>query len=156
MRTQKPPNCCGFTLVELLVAVAIICIIIAIAFPNLKNVYRDANETAVKRQLQTIFAAQLQYQSQFGRYAATLAELGPPSGGPNGPSGAHLIPASLASGKKNGYVFTMTLRPEGFAVNANPASFGAAGGRTFYIDENGVVHYNWGSTPATAESPEIQ
>ena len=98
----------------------------------------------------------MQYQSQFGDYAATLNELGPPTNGAAGPRAAKLLPASLASGEKNGYVFSVTKTAGGFYANATPKVFGKNGRRTFYIDEDGVVHQNWGEAPASAGSPEIK
>ena len=100
--------------------------------------------------------AQIQYLSQFGKFASTLIELGPPASGAAGPTAANIIPASLASGEKDGYVLTIIPTTAGFAVNANPKVFGNTGRRTFYSDENGVVHQNWGRDPATASSPEIR
>jgi hypothetical protein len=66
-----------------------------------------------------------------------------------------MIPASLASGGKDGYIFTLTLTATGYAVNARPRVFGSTGRRTFYLDQNGAVHQSWGEEPATASSPEI-
>ena len=66
------------------------------------------------------------------------------------------MPASLASGEKNGYVFTMAKAASGYTVNADPKVFEHNGRRTFYIDQDGVVHQNWGSEPATVNSPEIK
>jgi type IV pilus assembly protein PilA len=111
----------------------------------------------VVREMQTIATAQTQYQSQFGRYATNLAELGPPvNGAAEGPAAAKLIPANLASGEKNGYLYVLTSTPAGFAVNANPKVFGNSGRRTFYLDQDGIVHQNWGQDSATAESPEFK
>lgn len=70
----------------------------------------NAAETVVIREVQTIHQAQIQYLSQFGKYASTLLELGPPANGAAGPAAANLIPAILASGDKDGYVFTMAQR----------------------------------------------
>ena len=106
--------------------------------------------------MKTIHEAQVQYWSLFGQYAGTLAELGPPQTGATGVQGAKLIPASLASGEKNRYVFILTKTPGGFMVNANPKVFGRDGDRTFYIVQDGVVHQNRGAAPADANSPEIQ
>ena len=100
---------------ELLIVLAIIAVILSIAIPNLISAHTNASETVVIREIQTIHQAQLQYLSQFGEYAATLAELGPPASGVAGPHAAKLIPASLASGEKNGYVFTLAKTPSGFA-----------------------------------------
>ena len=156
MRLQRRSQRLGFSLVELLVALAIISIILAIAIPTLMSAHTNASETVVMREVQTIFQAQTQYLSQFGDYAAALSELGPPLTGAAGPKAAKLIPASLASGEKNGYLFVMTKTPSGFAVNANPKVFERNGRRTFYIDQDGVLRQHWGREPATADSPEIQ
>ena len=146
----------GFSLVELLIVVAIVVILLAVAIPNMMTARANAAETVVIREIQTIHQAQIQYQSQFGKFASTLVELGPPASGAAGPTAANIIPASLASGEKDGYVFTMIPTAAGFAVNANPKVFGSTGRRTFYSDENGVVHQNWGRDPATPNSPEIR
>jgi prepilin-type N-terminal cleavage/methylation domain-containing protein len=146
----------GFSLVELLIVLGIIAILLSIAVPMLMSALASASETAVVREVQTIHQAQVQYHSQFGDYASTLAQLGPPENGVPGPQSAKLIPASLSSGEKNGYRFSLTKTPAGFQVNANPRVFGKDGRRTFYIDEDGIVHQNWSSEPATAQSPEVK
>ena len=142
-------------MIELLIVIAIILVILTVAIPNLMTARNNAAEVVVVREVQTIHQAQMQYMSQFGRYAATLAELGPPTSGTAGPNAANLIPSSLASGEKDGYMFTLTITPAGYAVNANPRVFGGTGRRTFYLDQDGTVHQNWGQEPATADSPEI-
>lgn len=147
----------GFSLVELLVVMAIIAIILAVAVPVLSKARLGAVETMVVREMHTIGQSQTQYLSQFGRYAATLAELGPPStGGAEGPQAAHLIPSSLATGEKNGYLFALTSMPGGYTLNASPKVFGSTGRRTFYLDQDGVIHQNWGQQPASADSPEFK
>jgi prepilin-type N-terminal cleavage/methylation domain-containing protein len=146
----------GFALVELLIVLGIIAIVLSIAVPVLKSAFTNAAETAVIREVQTIQQAQVQYSSLFGNYAETLDQLGPPANGVAGPKGAKLIPGSLATGEKNGYVFTLTKLPGGFTVNATPKVFGKNGRRTFFIDEDGIVRQNWGPEPATATSPEIK
>src|SRR5260370_19433784 len=90
----------GFTMVELLVSIAIILIIVGVAIPIVENVKLNADETAVMREVQTIHQAQMQYLAQFGKYAATLTELGPPDHGDPGPQAGKLIPGSLARGEK--------------------------------------------------------
>jgi type IV pilus assembly protein PilA len=75
-----------------------------------------AREIAVLREVLRINTAQAQYRSRFGKFASTLAQLGPPSigvAGPPGPAAADLIPASLASGEKDGYTFILTATPQG-------------------------------------------
>jgi prepilin-type N-terminal cleavage/methylation domain-containing protein len=146
----------GFSIVELLIVLAVIAILLSIAVPMLKTALTNASETVVIREVQTIHQAQVQYHSQFGEYASTLAQLGPPENGISSPQAAKLIPASLLSGEKDGYRFSLTKTPAGFVANANPRVFGKDGRRTFYIDEDGIVHQNWGPEPATAQSPEIK
>ncbi len=142
----------GFSLIELLIVIAIILIIAAIAVPKLNNTRMSAQEMAAVRQIHTIHTAQIQYYSQFGRYAATLAELGPPTSGTAGPQASDLLPKGLADGKASGYIFTVATTPLGYTVNANPEAFGNTGRRTFYSDQTQEIHQNWGKEPATPNS----
>ena len=146
----------GFSLIELLIVIAIILIIAAIAVPKLNNQRMNAQEMAAIRQIGTIHTAQIQYYSQFGRYAATLTELGPPTSGQQGPSASDLIPKTLADGKNTGYVFTVQTSPTGYTVTAVPEAFGNSGRRTFFSDQTLVIHQNWGQEPATANSPDFK
>jgi type IV pilus assembly protein PilA len=147
----------GFSLIELLIVIAIILIILAIALPKFNQARMNAQETAAIRQISTIHQAETQYYSQFGRYATSLAELGPPAGGgAAGPSAADLIPATLAQGENTGYVFALQSAPTGYVVTAVPKAFGSSGRRTFFSDQTLVVHQNWGQEPATAQSQEFK
>ncbi len=146
----------GFSLIELLIVIAIILIILAIAVPKLGSARMNANEMAVIREIQTINSMQTQYMSQFGKYATTLSELGPPTSGGPGPQAADLIPGSLASGDKDGYIFTMTGTPQGYTLNANPKVYNSSGRRTFYSDQNMIIRQNWSAEPANAASPEFK
>jgi type IV pilus assembly protein PilA len=145
----------GFTLIELMIVIAIILIIAAIAVPKLSSQRQNAQEMAAIQQIRTLHQAQIQYYGQFGRYATSLAELGPPASGSPGPQAADLIPKSLADGKGTGYLFTIAANPSGYVINANPEQFGSSGRRTFYSDQSGVVRQNWGQEPATVNSPEL-
>jgi len=153
---RRRRNRLGFSLIELLIVIAIILIIAAIAVPKLNNQRMAAQEMAAVRQIHTIHTAQIQYYSQFGRYATTLAELGPPTSGSPGPAGADLIPKTLTEGKNTGYVFTVQKTPTGYGVNANPEAFNSSGRRTFYSDETQVIHQNWGQEPSNVNSPEFK
>jgi prepilin-type N-terminal cleavage/methylation domain-containing protein len=145
----------GFTLIELMIVIAIILIIAAIAVPKLSNQRQNAQEMAAIQQIRTLHQAQIQYYGQFGRYATTLAELGPPASGSPGPQASDLIPKSLADGRGTGYLFVVAANPSGYVINANPEQFGSSGRRTFYSDQSGVIRQNWGQEPATANSPEL-
>jgi prepilin-type N-terminal cleavage/methylation domain-containing protein len=146
----------GFSLIELLIVIAIILVIAAIAVPQMNKQLMSAREMAAIRQITTIHQAETQYYSQFGRYATNLGELGPPASGAAGPAAADLIPKVLAEGKNSGYIFTVTATPTGYAVNANPETFGSSGRRTFYSDQTLVVRNNWTQEPASVTSPEIK
>jgi type IV pilus assembly protein PilA len=147
----------GFSLIELLIVVAIILIILAIALPQVNKIQMNAREMAAVAQIRTLLTAQTQYMSQFGRYATTLAELGPASGGASeGPSAAGLIPQSLATGTNSGYNFTLAGSAGGYALVAVPVAFNNTGRRTFFADQSGIIHENWGQEPATQQSPEIK
>src|SRR3954469_19100680 len=90
----------GFSLIELLIVIAIILIILSIALPQMSKSRMHAQEMAAIAQVGTIQKAEVQYYSQFGQYATALSQLGPPasSGAAEGPQAAGLIPGSLANG----------------------------------------------------------
>jgi len=136
--------------------IAIILIIAAIAVPKMNNQVMAAHEMAAIRQIGTIHQAETQFYSQFGRYAASLTELGPPASGAPGPAAADLIPKVLADGKNSGYTFAVAANTTGYAVTAVPDAFGSSGRRTFYSDQTLVIRQNWSQEPATATSPEFK
>jgi type IV pilus assembly protein PilA len=146
----------GFSLIELLIVIAIILIIAAIAVPKMNNQMQAAHEMAAIRQITTIHQAETQYYSQFGRYATSLTELGPPASGAATPAASDLIPKVLAEGKNSGYLFTVQASPTGYGVSAVPEAFGSSGRRTFFSDQTLVVRNNWSQEPANVNSPEIK
>ena len=91
-----------------------------VAVPKMNKQVMAAHEMAAIRQVGTIHQAETQYYSQYGRYAANLAELGPPASGAASPASADLIPKVLADGKNSGYLFTVTASPTGYSVTAIP------------------------------------
>jgi type IV pilus assembly protein PilA len=101
---------------------------------------RYAGETAAIKSISTIHNMQVQYSSQYGRYATSLAELG------------DLIDSELAAGQKTGYKFSLTSDQGGYAVSAVPTFYGSSGKRSFYSDQSMVVRINEGPEPATAHS----
>jgi len=147
----------GFSLIELLIVIAIILIILSIALPQMSKSRMHAQEMAAIAQIGTIQKAQVQYYSQFGQYATTLSQLGPPTatGAAEGPQAAGLIPANLANGTASGYNYTVTQTPTGYSVTAIPKTFNSTGRRTFYADESGIIRENWGQDPATQQSAQL-
>jgi type IV pilus assembly protein PilA len=146
----------GFSLIELLIVIAIILIIVTIAVPKLNNARIYAQETAAIGALRTIHETEVQYFSTYGKYASSLTELGPPTSGSASPAAADLIHEDLASGVKGGYKFTVQGTPTGYVINASPVSFGSTGKRTFYSDQSMAVHQNYGQDPAGPSSPILQ
>lgn len=147
----------GFSLIELLIVIAIILIILSIALPQMSKSRMHAQEMAAIKTLNTINTTEIQYQSQFGKFATAITQLGPPpSGGGEGPEAAGLISGNLASGTSSGYNFAVTQTPGGYGVSAMPKTFGSTGRRTFYTDQTGVIRENWSQDPATPTSSEIK
>jgi prepilin-type N-terminal cleavage/methylation domain-containing protein len=146
----------GFSLIELLIVIAIILIIITIAVPKYNRTQMYMRETAAIKAMQTIHQVQVQYQSQYGKFASSLAELGPPASGAPGPASADLIGNDLAGGVKQGYKFTLTAVPGGYQINANPETYGSSGSRAFYSDQTMVIRENYGPEPATVNSKELR
>ena len=146
----------GFSLIELLIVIAIILIILAIALPRLGRARMYAQEMGAMRTITTIHTAQAQYFSQYGKFAGTLTELGPPTSGNAGPSAADLIPNGLAqTAEGSGFKYIMALTPTGYTVNANPTIFGTTGSHTYFSDQSLTIHQHNGQEPATAQDQEI-
>ena len=127
----------------------ILCIGIAFAFaePKLAVARMHALEMAAILNIRSINNAQVQYYTQFGRYARSLSELAH--------SSADLLPADLATGTKGGYAFTLHSNPTGYTLNANPVKYGSTGRRTFFSDESMGIRANSGPQSATAASKEL-
>ena len=120
----------GFSLIELLIVIAIILIILAVALPKLTSARRYAQEMAAVKAISTIHTAETQYYSQYGQYATTLQQLGPPASGSAAPNGAELIDRDLASGQKGGFQFVLTQTPTGYGLQVTPTAFGTSGTHT--------------------------
>jgi hypothetical protein len=113
-------------------------------------------EIAAIQAIKAVNTAEVQYRERFGRYAASLTELGPPASGAPNASAAELIGNDLANSEKAGYKFTVAAVPGGYVINAVPASYGISGSRSFYSDQTMVVRENYGPEPATAQSKELR
>jgi type IV pilus assembly protein PilA len=135
----------GFSLIELLIVVAIILIIASIAIPNLLRARMSANEASAVGAVRTINTAQISYDSAYPTvgYAATLGALGGTACNPPSSAGACLIDSQLASGAKNGYVYALSGvagTPAGtYTVIASPSVPNQTGTRYFCSFADAVV-----------------
>jgi prepilin-type N-terminal cleavage/methylation domain-containing protein len=140
----------GFSLIELLIVVAIILIIAAIAIPNLLRSRIAANEASTVGSLRTLNTAEITYNSTYPSvgFTCTLASMGPPSSGNPTSTAAGLIDSNLASGNKSGYTITAgTCNTAGGVIvdyewKADPQSVGTTGQRYFCTDASGVIKFH--------------
>lgn len=147
----------GFTLIELLIVIAIILIIASVAIPNLRRVRMMTYEMAAIRTMHTLNTAQIQYFSRYQRFASSLTELGPSTGGAQtSAESADLISDDLSTGIKSGYIFTMVGTPSGYTINADPQVFEVTGSRSFYTDHTNIIREHAGNEQATENDPEIK
>ena len=98
----------------------------------------STQERSAVHAVMTLNTLQVQYQSQHGRYAGSLAELG-----------------QAAAAENHGYKFAAVRTGGGYAISAVPLVFGSTGSRTFYSDQSLIVRENYGPAPATAQSPSV-
>jgi len=159
----------GFSLIELLIVVAIILIIAAIAIPNLLRSRIAANQASAVGSLRTLNTAEITYATTYNSgYTATLGYLGPPAAGSNpAATAAGLIDSVLAGGTatatssvKSGYTFVYT--PAGtdasgrintYGITATPITVGTTGTNYYYTDMSGVIRQNSTSVAGSTDSP---
>lgn len=153
----------GFSLIELLIVVAIILIIAAIAIPNLLRSRMAANESSAVGSLRTLNTSEVTYAATYPNvgFSATLASLGSGGASPCVASSANacLVDEVLAQdpATKSGYTFTYA--PSGavpevqYSITAEPQNRGTTGQRGFFTDESGVIRFNPTAAATVADSP---
>jgi prepilin-type N-terminal cleavage/methylation domain-containing protein len=150
----------GFSLIELLIVVAIILVIAAIAIPNLMASRMAANESSAVQETRAITTAEVVYSTQYNiGFAPLLVNLG--DSGPVSSTSAGLIDAILAAGTKSGYSFTYAaLNPDpsthyqSFTLNADPLNPGYSGRKHFFTDQSAVIRVNLAAA-STVSDPAI-
>ena len=155
MIRRLPPQTAVHGVRRGILALGLVMLIRLLSPPRLGRQH-DSQETAAIAAIRTLHTAQVEFYSEYGRYAASLTELGPPPSGAASPAAADLVGNDLAVGKKSGYEFTLTATPEGYAIHADPVAFNSSASRTFYSDPTLVIRENPGWEPATANSQELR
>jgi type IV pilus assembly protein PilA len=151
----------GFSLIELLIVVAIILIIAAIAIPNLMRARIAANESAAVGSLRVLNTAAATYSTAYPKvgYAATLADMAGNCVGviPTSTNACildnGLATANVAPGK-DGYLFAYAGTSGTYAASADPNSPGSSGIKHYYTNQDGVIRFN-SNAAAAATDPGI-
>jgi type IV pilus assembly protein PilA len=168
MRFKRNPK--GFSLIELLIVVAIILIIAAIAIPNLLRSKIAANQASAVGSLRTLVTSEITYSSTYSvGFTTSLGQLGPPaSGGTASATNADLIDEVLAGGlgssatssSKSGYAFvyapsgsTASGQYEAFTITAAPVVVNQTGQNYYFTDASGVIRFNTSTTASATDSP---
>ncbi len=151
-RAVRPAHSEGFTLMELLIVMAIIAILMLIAIPTVGSLKKRANDLSAIQSIRAISQAQLQFESTYptNGFACSLQALGgdPKSGAPS-PTNAQMLQGDLSSGVKSGYIFNITNctkvnlngsdRITGYQITAVPQTVGQTGDRGFCSDQFGTI-----------------
>ena len=135
----------GFTLVEIMIVVAIIALLAAIAIPNLLRARLAANESAAIAAIKTIASASHTFRAAGSTYPANLTVLSsatPP-----------YIDSVLGGGTKQGYNFSETGDTSGFTATAVPVTMNTTGVRSFFVDTSGVIRYNSTGNASATDKP---
>ena len=132
----------GFSLIELLIVVAIILIIAAIAIPNLIRSKIAANEASAVALLRTLNTSAMSYISSYGNYPSSLATLGPASTPSS--TAADLVDSVIGQdpATKSGYTFVWAAigsPATAYSITATPVTQGVSGQRGFFTNQSGVI-----------------
>lgn len=165
-------NSRGFSLIELLIVVAIILIIAAIAIPNLLRSRIAANQASAVGSLRTLNTAEVTYATTYNTgYSSTLGDLGPYTNSPTPVataaglvdevlSGSSAYQSAATTSAKSGYTFVYT--PSGtdtngrintYQITATPVVVGTTGSNFYFTDQSGVIRQNTTTVAGSTDSP---
>ena len=154
-RSSREVRANGFTLMEVLIVMAIIAILMLIAIPTVGSLKKKANDLSAVQSIHTLINAENMFESNYptSGFACSIQALGgdPKSGAPT-PTAAQLIQPDLASGLKSGYIFTIanctkinaggTDRITGYSITAVPQTVGTTGDRAYCADQSGIIKFD--------------
>jgi len=150
----------GFSLIELLIVVAVILVIAAIAIPNFIRSKMRANEASAVANIRNITTGEVVYSTTYGvGYSSDLAKLGGSTVIVD-QNNAGLIDSVLSSGVKSGYSFTYDVvstdasgNVQAYSVNADPLIPGQSGDRHFYSDQSATIRQNYSASAGPTDQP---
>ena len=160
----------GFSLIELLIVVAIILIIAAIAIPNLLRSRIAANEASATATMRTLNTSEITYASTYNSgFTTDLNQMGTPGAGLQPTNNAADLVDPILAGKgpggsattftKNGFLFTYSHTGQtypqisSYAVNGDPMARGSSGQRSFFSDQSAVVRSNATAQATGSDNP---
>ncbi len=168
----------GFSLIELLIVVAIILIIAAIAIPDLLKSRQAANQASAVGSLRTMNTSEVTYSSTYTLgFSYSLGALDGPSGGVSSAANAGLIDSILGNGIKSTYGFSYSANPAtpsapvacaatpnqypvastvnvtSYSITASPILCTAGNGNYYFTDQSGVIRMNNGQVATSTDNP---
>lgn len=138
------PHDRGFTLIEMMIVVAIIAIVAAITFPSLLRARMQANEAGAIESLRMIVTAQAAFHADRNQYATEfdpLVTATPP------------FMESADGPEKNGYTLELNGTPDNYQATATPHEFGVTGNRGFFVDASGIIRHELGAVADETSTP---
>ena len=134
----------GFTLIEIMIVVAIIATVAAIAIPSLLRARIQANEASAIESLRMVATAQAAFHADRNQYATQFDPL------------VTAVPPFMESAdepEKNGYTLELGGTPDNYQATATPREFGVTGYRGFFVDASGVIRYEPGAVADETSTP---
>lgn len=152
----------GFSLIELLIVVAIILIISAIAIPSYMRSRMQANEASAVGSIRMINTSAITYSSTYVDvgFPTNLADMGGANPCTATSTSACILEDTLALGTKSGYAFLWTgdgMTPSiAYSLSGTPLTIGGSGQRMFCTDQVGVIRYDSSGSGCNATSAPVQ